>query len=206
MSGIHNRSYSRYSYFCRCNPLFPVPGHCGDSCVTYNENYLGWEAGGIGRELIFMTIQGVAYLTLLALIESGVIRQLWYQITQSGKSGSRFHTSGYRQLNRSMSEVQEDDDVTNERDRVTMAPLVDLIDSNSLVMIQLTKRYGNTLAVDRLSIAVRKGECFGLLGNNGAGKTTTFKMLTGDEFIGSGDAYLEGCSVKTRIGEVLMLF
>ena len=48
-----------------------------------------------------------------------------------------------------MSEVQEDEDVTNERDRVTMAPLVDLIDSNSLVMIQLTKRYGNTLAVDR---------------------------------------------------------
>ena len=183
--------------------LFPVAGHCGDSCVTYNENYLGWGAGGIGRELIFMAIQGVAYLTLLAPIESGVIRQLWYKISQSGKSGSHSQGSNYRQLSRSMSEVQEDDDVTNERDRVTMAPLVDLIDSNSLVMIQLTKRYGNTLAVDRLSIAVRKGECFGLLGNNGAGKTTTFKMLTGDEIIGSGDAYLEGCSVKARIGEVL---
>ena len=37
---------------------------------------------------------------------------------------------------------------------------------------------------------------FGLLGNNGAGKTTTFKMLTGDEIIGSGDAYLEDVASK----------
>lgn len=51
------------------------------------------------------------------------------------------------------------------------------------------------LAVDRLSLAVGKGECFGLLGFNGAGKTTTFKMLTGDESITSGDAYIDGYSV-----------
>ncbi|ETE64856.1 ATP-binding cassette sub-family A member 3, partial [Ophiophagus hannah] len=51
------------------------------------------------------------------------------------------------------------------------------------------------LAVDRISLAVSKGECFGLLGFNGAGKTTTFKMLTGDESITSGDAY-----VQQRIG------
>lgn len=61
------------------------------------------------------------------------------------------------------------------------------------------------LAVDRLSLAVGKGECFGLLGFNGAGKTTTFKMLTGDESITSGDAYIDGYSVlrdtkKVKIG------
>ena len=32
-----------------------------------------------------------------------------------------------------------------------------------------------------VSLAVRQGECFGLLGVNGAGKTTTFKMITGEE-------------------------
>lgn len=53
----------------------------------------------------------------------------------------------------------------------------------------------NLLAVDRLSLAVGKGECFGLLGFNGAGKTTTFKMLTGDESITSGDAYIDGYSI-----------
>jgi ABC-2 type transport system ATP-binding protein len=45
---------------------------------------------------------------------------------------------------------------------------------------QLTKRYrqGDILAVDRLDLAVHRGEIFGLLGPNGAGKTTTVGMLT----------------------------
>uniref|UniRef100_A0A8D3B2N6 ABC transporter domain-containing protein n=1 Tax=Scophthalmus maximus TaxID=52904 RepID=A0A8D3B2N6_SCOMX len=60
----------------------------------------------------------------------------------------------------------------------------------------------NLLAVDRLSLAVGKGECFGLLGFNGAGKTTTFKMLTGDESITSGDAYIDGYSILRDIKKV----
>ncbi len=41
----------------------------------------------------------------------------------------------------------------------------------------LTKRFGDNLAVDRLSISIPAGEVFGLLGPNGAGKTTTIRML-----------------------------
>uniref|UniRef100_A0A8C2Q231 ATP-binding cassette, sub-family A (ABC1), member 3b n=1 Tax=Cyprinus carpio TaxID=7962 RepID=A0A8C2Q231_CYPCA len=58
------------------------------------------------------------------------------------------------------------------------------------------------LAVDRLSLAVGKGECFGLLGFNGAGKTTTFKMLTGDESITSGDAFIDGYSIHRDVKKV----
>uniref|UniRef100_A0A673XDS3 ATP binding cassette subfamily A member 3 n=1 Tax=Salmo trutta TaxID=8032 RepID=A0A673XDS3_SALTR len=58
------------------------------------------------------------------------------------------------------------------------------------------------LAVDRLSLAVGKGECFGLLGFNGAGKTTTFKMLTGDETVTSGDAYIDGYSILRDVKKV----
>lgn len=58
------------------------------------------------------------------------------------------------------------------------------------------------LAVDRLSLAVGKGECFGLLGFNGAGKTTAFKMLTGDETVTSGDAYIDGYSILRDIKKV----
>lgn len=58
------------------------------------------------------------------------------------------------------------------------------------------------LAVDRLSLAVGKGECFGLLGFNGAGKTTTFKMLTGDESVTSGDAFIDGYSIRRDIKKV----
>ena len=43
----------------------------------------------------------------------------------------------------------------------------------------LTRRYGDTLAVDHLDLEVRAGEVFGLLGPNGAGKTTTILMLLG---------------------------
>ena len=41
----------------------------------------------------------------------------------------------------------------------------------------LTKRFGDLVAVDRVSFSVRKGEIFGFLGPNGAGKTTTIRML-----------------------------
>lgn len=43
----------------------------------------------------------------------------------------------------------------------------------------VTKYYGNFLAVKNLSFEVKEGEIFGLLGVNGAGKTTTFRMITG---------------------------
>jgi ABC-2 type transport system ATP-binding protein len=43
----------------------------------------------------------------------------------------------------------------------------------------LTKRYGDALAVDRVSLSVRRGEVYGFLGPNGAGKTTTLRMLLG---------------------------
>lgn len=58
------------------------------------------------------------------------------------------------------------------------------------------------LAVDKVSLAVQKGECFGLLGFNGAGKTTTFKMLTGEETITCGDAFVGGYSISSDIGKV----
>lgn len=45
-------------------------------------------------------------------------------------------------------------------------------------------------------------ECFGLLGVNGAGKTTTFKMLTGDEKITGGEAFVRGISLKSDMTEV----
>ena len=69
--------------------------------------------------------------------------------------------------------------------------------------MELTKVYGGKLlAVDRLSVAIKPGECFGLLGINGAGKTSTFQMLTGDSIITSGTVYLDGFNIKTDVRKV----
>jgi len=43
----------------------------------------------------------------------------------------------------------------------------------------ITKRFGDVLAVNELSLNIHKGEIYGFLGLNGAGKTTTIRMLLG---------------------------
>jgi ABC-2 type transport system ATP-binding protein len=56
----------------------------------------------------------------------------------------------------------------------------------------MTKRYGSTVAVDRLDLAVAAGTVFGFLGPNGAGKTTTMRMLLGLITPTAGRGWLNG--------------
>lgn len=60
----------------------------------------------------------------------------------------------------------------------------------------LTKRFGDFVAADSISISVKRGEVFGLLGPNGAGKSTTFKMLCGLLSPSSGDAQVAGVDLR----------
>jgi len=57
-------------------------------------------------------------------------------------------------------------------------------------------------AVNNLSFSAREGEIFGLLGPNGAGKTTTLRILATLIKADSGDAAVDGASIKTQPGEV----
>jgi len=77
----------------------------------------------------------------------------------------------------------------------------------------LTKKFGDFTAVDRVTFEVEPGEIFGFLGPNGAGKTTTIRMLTGLLQATSGDACVAGLDVRTqtdvvkgRIGYMSQLF
>ena len=70
---------------------------------------------------------------------------------------------------------------------------------------ELTKRYGDILAVDSLTLTVNTGEIFSLLGINGAGKTTTIKLLSCLTAPTEGDAFLLGKSIKTESSEVKKL-
>lgn len=63
---------------------------------------------------------------------------------------------------------------------------------NAIEVHDLTKYYGNHLAVDRISFEVHQGEIFGFLGPNGAGKTTTQRMLTTLLKPTSGQVFIHG--------------
>jgi ABC-2 type transport system ATP-binding protein len=78
---------------------------------------------------------------------------------------------------------------------------------------ELTRKFGDFVAVDHVTFAVTEGEIFGFLGPNGAGKTTTIKMLTGLLAPTSGEGQVAGLDVhtaseaiKTRIGYMSQLF
>ena len=59
----------------------------------------------------------------------------------------------------------------------------------------LTKKFGDFIAVDAISFEVKKGEIFGFLGANGAGKTTAIKMLCGLSMPTSGEATIAGYDI-----------
>jgi ABC-2 type transport system ATP-binding protein len=73
------------------------------------------------------------------------------------------------------------------------------MDSEVLIEARgLTRRYGPTVAVERLDLTLRKGEILGLLGPNGAGKSTTMKMLTGNLAPSDGEVLIKNVSLREQ--------
>jgi ABC-2 type transport system ATP-binding protein len=66
----------------------------------------------------------------------------------------------------------------------------------------LTRVFGDFVAVDHVSFQVKRGEIFGFLGPNGAGKTTTIKILCGLLTPTSGEASVSGWGVSTQYEEI----
>ncbi|XP_072824279.1 retinal-specific phospholipid-transporting ATPase ABCA4 isoform X2 [Vicugna pacos] len=125
----------------------------------HSSNPFQWDL--IGKNLVAMAAEGVVYFLLTLLIQYQFFFSPW--TTQPVKEPI----------------IDEDDDVAEERQRITSG--------------------GNKTDILRLNELTK---CFGLLGVNGAGKTTTFKMLTGDTTVTSGDATVAGKSILTNISDV----
>ncbi|MGE0448563.1 MAG: ATP-binding cassette domain-containing protein [Vicinamibacterales bacterium] len=84
---------------------------------------------------------------------------------------------------------------------------------DAIVVNELSRRFGDFLAVDGLSFSVRTGEVFGFLGSNGAGKSTTIRMLcgllaptAGSALVGGVDVGKDPEAVKRRIGYMSQRF
>lgn len=178
--------YQNYHFLQFCTSSIPTEFICKVLNISYQTNYYSFSQPGVGRYLTSLTVQGLTFLCLLFIIESRILCQLW-----------QFRRRYWSALPESPVSPPEDRDVADERKKVLESPVEQSL-SSPLVIKELSKVYGRRdflLAVDRMSLAISRGECFGLLGFNGAGKTTTFRMLTGDETVSSGDAYIDGHSI-----------
>ena len=58
-------------------------------------------------------------------------------------------------------------------------------------LVNITKRFGKSIAVDNLSITIKDGEFVSLLGPSGCGKTTTLRMIAGLETPTEGEIYID---------------
>ncbi|XP_053328151.1 phospholipid-transporting ATPase ABCA3 [Spea bombifrons] len=191
--------YENYHFIKFCTESLTTEFICKAMNISYQKNYYSWSPPGVGRYLTAMAVQGLAFLCFLFIIESQVLCRLYNVFC-------KFKRHHWLALPEPPVTPPEDRDVADERKKVLESPVEQLATLGSpLVIRELSKVYGRrslVLAVDRISLAVNKGECFGLLGFNGAGKTTTFRMLTGDETVSSGDAYIDGHSILHSIKKV----
>ncbi|XP_050094334.1 phospholipid-transporting ATPase ABCA1-like isoform X1 [Anopheles aquasalis] len=146
---------------------------------------------GINRSLLFFVAIGVISFMLIMIIDYRLLKKI---LSRKAKTpGELLNGDGPRD--------EIDSDVLDEKQRIGQCSGGELASFN-LVLKELSKSYGNFLAVNRLTVGVRHSECFGLLGINGAGKTSTFKMMTGDENITSGDAWVNGINLRTDMNRV----
>ena len=65
-----------------------------------------------------------------------------------------------------------------------------------LKLVNLTKKFGNFVAVNNINLEINSGDFFGFLGQNGAGKTTTIKMITGLYSPTSGSVLIDGIDIQ----------
>uniref|UniRef100_A0A803TK52 ATP-binding cassette sub-family A member 2 n=1 Tax=Anolis carolinensis TaxID=28377 RepID=A0A803TK52_ANOCA len=138
----------------------------------------------VTRGLVAMTIEGFVGFFLTIMCQYNFLRKP-------------------QRLPVSTKAIEDDVDVAKERHRVLRGDADnDMLKIENLTKVYKSRRTGRILAVDRLCVGVRPGECFGLLGVNGAGKTTTFKMLTGDESTTGGEAFVNGHSILRDLLQV----
>ncbi|XP_053679318.1 phospholipid-transporting ATPase ABCA3-like [Anopheles nili] len=167
-------------------PQMPI---CDDQLYYYQ-----WDRPGIGRHLTYCLVMTAVYFVVLLLLDFKVLKLVVQKVREC------YHRYRYK-TDASKSSGELDSDVQREQERIA-AMTVEERSRTNLVAREMTKYYNRFLAVNQLSVGINSSECFGLLGANGAGKTTTFKMLSGDESISLGDAWIKGHSLKSELKRV----
>jgi ribosome-dependent ATPase len=125
------------------------------------------------------------------------------RVLAEGKTADVLARAGTRTLEQAYLELQASGAVKAPQ-QFTVLPRVPSAREPAIIAEELTRRFGDFVAVDRVSFTIERGEIFGFLGSNGCGKTTTMKMLTGLLGISEGRAELLGRPVEATDLETRM--
>ncbi len=179
---------------------------CGNGiCLDWSKDYLVWTRPGLSKYLVIMAVQFFIQFAFLLLYDSGYFRQISYKLKSfvglKNDALSNLHKD-QQEIEEKFGDISKDSDVIDEENRIfniTKSDVLNINEHEIFIVDRLKKYYSNFMSVKGISFSVKKAESFGLLGVNGAGKTTTFKMITGDETITKGDAFLNKINIKDNI-------
>ncbi|ERN03835.1 ABC transporter A family member 7 [Amborella trichopoda] len=169
---------------------------------------------GMMAVLIIMLIEWIIFLPLayyldqVASFGSGIRKHpLFFLQSIRKKRSLSFNRPSLQRQGSNVFVDMEKPDVSREREAVEQL-LMESSTSHSIICDNLKKVYpgrdGNPpkFAVRGLSLALPRGECFGMLGPNGAGKTTFINMMIGLMSPSSGHAYVEGLDIRTDMDKI----
>ncbi|KAK1257281.1 ABC transporter A family member 7 [Acorus gramineus] len=181
----------------------------GTDTIGWKDILLNSDNYAMRDVLILMTAEWLIllvvayYLDQVASYGSGIRKHpLWFLQNRCTKSERSLQRSGYDAIVNS-----EKPDVSQESEIVEKL-LMEPNENYPVICHNLRKVYrgrdGNPdkVAVEGLSLALPRGECFGMLGPNGAGKTSFISMMTGLTTSTSGTAYVQGLDISKDMDEV----
>nr|XP_037285006.1 ATP-binding cassette sub-family A member 3-like [Rhipicephalus microplus] len=169
-----------------------------DKKINYEEedpcsvSFFSMSEHSVLPDILLLVVEGLVLFVILSLVYSGYglsLRKIIDAVHGAPPRGS---------------ENALDEDVKTERELVERlaktgaSPELERL-GYTLVAHDLRKWFGSFQAVKGTSVAIRRGECFGLLGVNGAGKSTTFQMLTGLLHLSAGEAYMSDVKLTSSL-------
>ncbi len=95
-------------------------------------------------------------------------------------------------------------ELRGDRQELVIPPRVDSGGEPAITATHLTRKFGDFVAVNDVTLTIERGEIFGFLGSNGCGKSTTMKMLTGLLPASEGEALLFGKAIDAKSLETRM--
>lgn len=158
--------------------VLPQGEHC-------KRSYYSMSKFGILMYLVALVVVGLLYLVITITIDASLIPR---KLNQYRKKIFREN-------------IVEEEDVIRERQWLRRASIKE-VSERSVVLKDVSKTYKRKIALNRVSLALNRYECFGLIGTHEAGKTTIFKILTGDIYTYSGDVLIKGYNVNRSMKKI----